>query len=432
MNYNFRVETNASPSYRTPAAQTGKVVSGNPFAALIARMASVPGDVSPSKDGGVTTDALLMQMMAGQQMSPEMIDMLRQIGFVPAGSADSLTQIQGMPIAGQNAIDTAQTLDLLEAPAAQNPGTAMTLSGIAGAAARRAADVQALMAKLNAVVVPNEVPDETSAPMLADMSIQAAALSARNRMQAADPLQDESAVTHRTPQQLKAIIDSQLQALRGEQSVIKDSGEVTGVSDKAMHANSGAEILPESEESDEHPEGTFALMHASGMGKAVLGTEANEISRRIDNFEQIADEIGNAVGQGIKQFTMKLSPEGLGEIEIKLEFINGMLNVKLLSDSKAVSMALSSRLGELQNSLQGASITVDSAANAQNNANHQHQFAQPNYGHDSNAGSHHGYKENNGGKNEAYDFSGMEGDIEQPAVTTIALGDRSHLIAYRS
>ena len=122
-------------------------------------------------------------------------------------------------------------------------------------------------------------------------------------------------------------------------------------------------------------------LSASGLNQAGLSPED-----RIENINKIIEQSQYMIKDGGGEMKLQLSPEGLGQVHLKVNIENGQMNVQMLADSAEAKQALTDSLSELRDSLaqhkisvdqisiklnSDASLDKDSAAQNQNNFNQQ-------------------------------------------------------------
>lgn len=121
-----------------------------------------------------------------------------------------------------------------------------------------------------------------------------------------------------------------------------------------------------------------------------------------DVINQMKDGILNNISKGNDEFVMKLKPEGLGEITVKMQEIEGKISMSILASTPQVAKLISNEVVALQNALRPLQAQVQevsymapeaaqSAASynafSEQSFHHQQQFSQQNHTGNSNNGS---------------------------------------------
>jgi len=93
----------------------------------------------------------------------------------------------------------------------------------------------------------------------------------------------------------------------------------------------------------------------SRMQPETAGAQAAESSPAV----QVADRVHEAVKHHRFQLAMKLQPEGLGQLSLKMAYQDGRLTLHILADTPQAQSILSQQMGELKSILESQHVMVD-------------------------------------------------------------------------
>jgi hypothetical protein len=111
------------------------------------------------------------------------------------------------------------------------------------------------------------------------------------------------------------------------------------------------------------------LNHNTVQTAAKLNTENTSLSdtASLPVYEQIVSDVKINLGQGKSSFRIKLHPEGLGELSIKMTMDNGKISLELSTNLSSTKDLISSQLDDLKLALANSSIQVsDFSVNCSN------------------------------------------------------------------
>lgn len=126
--------------------------------------------------------------------------------------------------------------------------------------------------------------------------------------------------------------------------------------------------------------GAFFSQFAKAANTGATATPAelhNPVSTQ-DVFDQIKTSVTQHAQEGASDFTIKLKPEGLGEITVKLLDDGGKITLSLAASNANVQRLLSSELNNLRDIMRPYNVEVAQVAqtNEAQNMNMQQQFSQ--------------------------------------------------------
>lgn len=98
------------------------------------------------------------------------------------------------------------------------------------------------------------------------------------------------------------------------------------------------------------------LGEGSGLGNAGVGRSD---SSGDPNVRQIMNQAQYMISKGGGQTVMKLQPEGLGEIHLKIGVHQGKVNVEMMADTQEAKRLLEGSLDDLRNSLSSQKLSVE-------------------------------------------------------------------------
>lgn len=94
-------------------------------------------------------------------------------------------------------------------------------------------------------------------------------------------------------------------------------------------------------------------------------TKAVKADLNINNeapvFSQVSSGILKAFEDGKMEFSMKLAPESLGELSVKMVFENGKLALSIITENRQTSKLIQNQLAELQETLKASGVKIESA-----------------------------------------------------------------------
>lgn len=110
-----------------------------------------------------------------------------------------------------------------------------------------------------------------------------------------------------------------------------------------------------------------------------IGTEGLALSKpsydNEGNIKEIMNQAQYLIKNGGGEMKVKMSPEGLGELQLKVLVSDGKVNVQMVTETKEAKNAIESSLADLKNSLSAQRLSVEhvkidvvAAANAENKA----------------------------------------------------------------
>lgn len=77
------------------------------------------------------------------------------------------------------------------------------------------------------------------------------------------------------------------------------------------------------------------------------------------NMQQITNQAQLIVNRGGGEAIVKLNPEGLGEVRLKVVVVNGRVNVEMATQTKEAKQMIESSIGDLRSSLSSHKLSVD-------------------------------------------------------------------------
>lgn len=100
---------------------------------------------------------------------------------------------------------------------------------------------------------------------------------------------------------------------------------------------------------------TFELGAAATGGKIIATTKGDDQA----NTQQILNQAKTMINRGGGEVKMKLNPEGLGEVMLKVSLEKGKVNMHMSANTEEAKKALEGSLGDLKNSLANQHIQLD-------------------------------------------------------------------------
>lgn len=156
------------------------------------------------------------------------------------------------------------------------------------------------------------------------------------------------------------------------------------------------------------------LTNAAATGTPTAATEAHKTLDAQDIFSQIKTSVTEHTQDGATDFTIKLKPEGLGEITVKLLDDGGKITLSLTASDANVQRLLGSELNNLRDIMRPYNVEVAQVVqtNEAQNMNMQQQFSQQ--------FSQHSYTGQQQTPSFAYDLNyGESAQADEPAPTVI-------------
>ena len=117
---------------------------------------------------------------------------------------------------------------------------------------------------------------------------------------------------------------------------------------------------------------------AANTGETAASAESHKLLSSQGVFDQIKTSVTQHAQEGATDFTIKLSPEGLGEITVKLLEDSGKVTLSLAASNANVQRLLSSELNNLRDIMRPYNVEVAQVVqtNEAQNMNMQQQFSQ--------------------------------------------------------
>ncbi len=266
---------------------------------------------------------LLTMMMAGQT-SQTTSDSLSQIaGLDPSSQLESLASAANIPISSELISQLQQTIDAADTltPSSTNSSTAFVA----------AVQTMNIQGEANIAFVSDSASDETSV------------------------LQGQSQFNR---------------AVSQAQQLLKSTGEPSSETDEIDFEDLQKKV----------DSGAFFSQFAkvANTGATATPVELHKPVSTQDVFDQIKTSVTQHAQEGASDFTIKLSPEGLGEITVKLLDDGGKVTLSLAASNANVQRLLSSELNNLRDIMRPYNVEVAQVAqtNEAQNMNMQQQFSQ--------------------------------------------------------
>lgn len=124
---------------------------------------------------------------------------------------------------------------------------------------------------------------------------------------------------------------------------------------------------------------TFALRPETNASEVIKGKEIIPLEKA-NLTEQIQTEIKTHLTKGESEFTMKLKPEALGEITVKMTKTDGKVTVQIVAASQQTSQLLNRDIGMLRDALRPLQAEVQQVITTENTST-QHGMEQFNMQH---------------------------------------------------
>jgi len=93
--------------------------------------------------------------------------------------------------------------------------------------------------------------------------------------------------------------------------------------------------------------------------QALADAQANPEGKSIDNMGSIVRQVRTIVNDGGGTMNIELSPEGMGNINLKVAVENGQVNVEMLADNQVAKKALEETLVDMKASLESQKLNVE-------------------------------------------------------------------------
>ncbi len=198
-----------------------------------------------------------------------------------------------------------------------------------------------------------------------------------------------------TADKAQAFEKSVLDQLQKIQSTQVEGAAQAKTSDKGDQQTQGDDFSQKNLKSDQM--NSADLMHAGqshGDFKAQLGAapmnpaaELSHMNRLEENHDQNVREIMNQakylVTQGGGEMSVKMSPDGLAEVQLKVVLLDGKVNIEMHTQDKAVKKLIEDSLSELKSGLAAQHLSIEhvkinsvSATNTDNSAQFQSNWNQ--------------------------------------------------------
>ncbi|MEI7974186.1 MAG: flagellar hook-length control protein FliK, partial [Bdellovibrio sp.] len=95
--------------------------------------------------------------------------------------------------------------------------------------------------------------------------------------------------------------------------------------------------------------------NAAAKAGAAVGAESES-----DNIQQILDRAQVMIRKGGGEASMKLSPEGLGDLHLKVVILDGKVNVEMAAETREAKKLLESSLADLKSQLSAHKLSLES------------------------------------------------------------------------
>ena len=137
-------------------------------------------------------------------------------------------------------------------------------------------------------------------------------------------------------------------------SLLKEEGATIdeGVSEEKIALDSDAPFVG----THESPRGGDPISLAEEVTPLAAPIQSRD---PIENLKELNQSAVNIAKDGGGEITMKLKPEGLGEVKLKVMVENGRVNVEMIADNPETKRILESQSFDLKKSLEGQMIQVD-------------------------------------------------------------------------
>ena len=101
-----------------------------------------------------------------------------------------------------------------------------------------------------------------------------------------------------------------------------------------------------------------ATAAAAAAGAAVLASQSGETQN--PNLQQIMHQTQYMIKKGGGEAIVKMNPEGLGQVHLKVVLQDGKVNMQMATETKEAKAAIESSIGELKHALSNHKISLDS------------------------------------------------------------------------
>ena len=115
------------------------------------------------------------------------------------------------------------------------------------------------------------------------------------------------------------------------------------------------EVLIPSEAAPKIPEPAVTVQTIAQVQDVAAETKTTESNPA----SQVADQVAEAVKNQRFELKMKLQPEGLGQLTVKMAFESGKLTLHIMADTPQAQNILTQQMGELKAALQVQNVVVD-------------------------------------------------------------------------
>lgn len=132
----------------------------------------------------------------------------------------------------------------------------------------------------------------------------------------------------------------------------EDSGDAAS-SDIPTGKGDDVQFFPQQQQGKEV--GSFAGMMAAGKA---AGTKESSVSDA--NMEKLVGQAKIVASKGGGEAIVKLNPEGLGEVKLKISVKDGRVQVEMATESNEAKKMLESTVGDLKHALTSHKLSVDS------------------------------------------------------------------------
>jgi flagellar hook-length control protein FliK len=167
------------------------------------------------------------------------------------------------------------------------------------------------------------------------------AVTGQNALSAVERLGLESA-------NLEASIQAMMSGLAQEKpSVETGESDISLKTDLSSFGSTLSQPLPKSSD--------FASQMLTG--KSGAGLEANT-EQRTQNIQDLVEQTQLVIKKGGGEVTVQMRPEGMGQVQLKVDVENGKINVQLLTESKEAKSFLEKDIKELKNQFLADKINV--------------------------------------------------------------------------
>lgn len=318
---------------------------------------------------GTGFEAMLMQMLGGNMegMEGELFGQTAQ---------DMLAQLQGKDqkdVTSQAAMEmmsalfmgapTMLNLDLSPSPMAyqdgsqtNGPSLAESMQAVAGAAQSMQLNRQSVQAAMSSMLLESQTTSHTGTPL--DSSLW-------------QPAAETLAQTQAQQNEQQLVANLALQNPKAAQQLLSDGQllEAQKTSPVALDPLQNAQLrLRQLEKNQTTPDDALAQLQAAQSPLADATTLVRTAAEKISDqaiLQQVETGIRQHLKAGESEFTLKLRPEGLGEITVKLVEQQGRMSLSIITATQQAQTALSSQIGSLREALQPYDVQVTQVVSQQ-------------------------------------------------------------------